>query len=34
MINQDPQSTADFWDAYISAADADGLGDAYLDDKR
>lgn len=26
MTNLDPQSTADFWDAYITAVDADYAG--------
>jgi len=33
MTNMDPQTTADFWDAYVTAADADRLAPSPHDDQ-
>jgi hypothetical protein len=33
MTNMDPQTTADFWDAYVTAADADRLASSPHDDQ-
>ena len=33
MTNMDPQTTADFWDAYVTAADDDRLASSPDNDR-